>query len=957
MLSQLTIPKQNQTKPLAIDRQRLYEMGLEHIQRLSSQIWTDYNVHDPGITTLELLCYALTDLGYRASFPIADLLASESGNRENMQRQFFTARQILPNRPLTLLDYRKLLIDLDSVQNAWLQPVNLTYYADMLNGQLFRNNPHLPNIVDVNLAGLYGVKIEYTDDINSVVDKQQIILAVKQKLQANRNLCEDFVQFTDVEVQQFQLCAELELAPNADVTQVNAEILSQVQEYLSPSVRFYSLSEMLTRQKSDGTPYRVDEIFDGPALEHGFIDDDQLEKADLRTEIRLSDIISIMMDITGIQAVRDIVINPQGLSSPLANKWLIPVATGKQAKLDQEHSRLVFYKRNMPVVPRAVVPQPPNINIVENTVNDLEIPLGTYRELDSYYSYQNHFPAIYGLSEVGLSSAADDERQALAYQLKSYLLFFDQIMANYFAQLSQVKNLFSTDADLQATYFYQVVDSFTNYSQIYRSHFAVDDFIQLSLFVNKLKLHTDAVSQLLWNNISATVQRMIEDYTEEVAQISPLKIALAAQLNQIIRNPAIEPALRLISINLSTETRKMLDQNPPPDTALINRMLLQDAYPGEIAKWNQEEPSKFADRRNRFLDHLISRFAEKFHDFAYIMQSRFNSSPASVIQYKCEFLQNYPVISSDRGLAYNYALTADQDLWDSANISGLEKRLTKLLGITDDRRRDLNQIDYSILAITAAESGFQIQNRATQSSILINVSPYASVGLAITAVKDVISSGQIIQNYQSKTANGQYFFSIVNDNNQEIARSFADFTTEDQRNNAITQTITWLNSSTEGMYLIENILLRPEPTALLADEFLPICPNIYCTDCSEADPYSYHIQIVLPGDDRRGGDIEFRRFAEELIRAEIPAHILPKICWVSKGDMAVLAKHYRDWLYLKAGVNTTQAPEKLREFITQLFAVKNIYPVQQLRDCDSDEDLPKFILGRTALGTGRENLS
>jgi hypothetical protein len=956
MLSQLTIPKQNQTKPLAIDRQRLYQIGLEHIQRLSGRIWTDYNVHDPGLTTLELLCYALTDLGYRASFPIADLLASESDNRENMQRQFFTARQILPNRPLTLLDYRKLLIDLDGVQNAWLQPIHLTYYADMLNGQLLRDNPHIPGIVDVNLAGLYGVKIEYTNTIDSVIDKQQIILAVTQKLQANRNLCEDFVRFTAVEVQQFQLCAELELTPNADVAQVNADILSQVQGYLSPTVRFYSLTEMLTRKKNDGMIYSVDEIFDGPALEHGFIDDDELEAADLRTEIRLSDIISIIMDIAGVQAVRDIVINPQGLSSPLANKWLISVETGKQAKLDQEHSRLVFYKRNMPVVPRTFVNQLSTINI-DPTINDLEIPLGTYRKLDSYYSYQNHFPAIYGLSEVGLSSTADAERQALAYQLKSYLLFFDQIMANYFAQLSQVKNLFSTDADLQSTYFYQMVDSFANYSQIYRSNFSDNDFIQLSSFVNKLRFHPDAVSQLLWNNISAAVQGMIEDYTEDITQIAPLKTSLAAQLNQIIQDPTIYAALRLISIDLSTETRQILAQTPPPDTSLISRMLLQDAYPGEIAKWNQEEPSKFADRRNRFLDHLISRFAERFHDFAYIMQSRFNSSPASVIQYKCEFLQNYPVISSDRGLAYNYALTDDQDLWDSTNISGLEKRLTKLLGIADDRRRDLNKIDYNILSITAAEFGFQIQNRAAQISRLINIPLYANESLAIAAVKDVIRYGQFVQNYQPKIADGRYFFSIVNDNNQEIARSSTDFATEDQRNNEITQTITWLNSSIEGMYLIENILLRPEPATLLADQFLPICPNIHCTDCSEADPYSYHVQIILPGDDLRGGDIEFRRFAEELIRAEIPAHILPKICWVSKGDMVVLAKYYRDWLYLKAGVNITQAPEKLRGFIEQLFAVKNIYPPQKLRDCDSVEDLPKFILGSTALGTGRENLS
>ena len=131
MLSQVTIPKQN-NQPLAMDRQQLFEIGLKYIQHLSSKIWTDYNIHDPGITTLELLCYALTDLSYRASFPIEDLLASENNNAEEMRKQFFTARQILPNRPLTLLDYRKLLIDIKieletgekqkAVKNAWLQP-------------------------------------------------------------------------------------------------------------------------------------------------------------------------------------------------------------------------------------------------------------------------------------------------------------------------------------------------------------------------------------------------------------------------------------------------------------------------------------------------------------------------------------------------------------------------------------------------------------------------------------------------------------------------------------------------------------------------------------------------------------------------------------------------------------------------------------------------------------------
>src|SRR5512137_297475 len=111
MAFELTIPASKPVEP-AFDQRQLYALGLEHARRLSRRVWTDYNVHDPGVTTLELLCYALTDLSYRASFPVADLLATASGNPASMQAQFFSARTILPNRAWTLLDYRKLLIDL-----------------------------------------------------------------------------------------------------------------------------------------------------------------------------------------------------------------------------------------------------------------------------------------------------------------------------------------------------------------------------------------------------------------------------------------------------------------------------------------------------------------------------------------------------------------------------------------------------------------------------------------------------------------------------------------------------------------------------------------------------------------------------------------------------------------------------------------------------------------------------
>ena len=208
----------------------------------------------------------------------------------------------------------------------------------------------------------------------------------------------------------------------------------------------------------------------------------------------------------------------------------------------------------------------------ENKIEyDFDIPLGTYRHPERYYSFQNHFPTVYGISESGLSGVADERRKALAYQLKAYLLFFDQVMANYFAQLNHVKDLFSTDANLHRTYFYQVVDSFADYNKIYGT-----------------------------GNVVDTIQNDVED---------------------------------------------------------------------------ERDKNTLIDRRNRFLDHLIARFAERFNDFAYIMYESFGSSPESMITHKCEFLNTYPAISSERSIAYNYSLKNDNDLWNTENVSGLESGL------------------------------------------------------------------------------------------------------------------------------------------------------------------------------------------------------------------------------------------------------------------------------------------
>src|ERR1700716_2391839 len=85
-----------------LDYAYLKDEGLTLVQQLAGEIWTDYNEHDPGVTTLEQLCYALTELSYRAELPIADLLTDQQSGRIDARRQaLFIPRRILPCNPLT----------------------------------------------------------------------------------------------------------------------------------------------------------------------------------------------------------------------------------------------------------------------------------------------------------------------------------------------------------------------------------------------------------------------------------------------------------------------------------------------------------------------------------------------------------------------------------------------------------------------------------------------------------------------------------------------------------------------------------------------------------------------------------------------------------------------------------------------------------------------------------------
>ena len=476
MNESITLPRNNPLQP-AEDYQWLKREGIRHIERLASRIWTDYNPQDSGITILEMVCYALADLGYRCAFPLPDLLAPDPAGPPESNKSFHTAREILPCNPLTLNDFRKLFIDIAGVQNAWLQvDQNGGPVACDGEGGIFLDcqNERLTRTADKNKRlypqGLYRLEVLFEEDVNEdSVRRAAVEAEVWKRAHAYRNLCEDFCPGIKViGYEDIALCLEIEVAPQADIHAILAQVWYELDLFLNPQLHFYTLEELLDKGRS------VESIFEGPILDHGFMDEEELELSHRKDRIYASDLYNIIMDIEGVQHIRRLELtnyDENGQVVSQGEKWQLNLAAtdSKVPRIDPGRSAVVFYKGELPFAadPGRVESLRLDLEITGRArkpgkrAYDLPIPQGKFRNLSEYYPFTYDLPMVYGVGEAGLPANSSPERVAQARQLKAYLLFFEQVLANYFAQLDGMRHLYRwSEAEGNTnfpTYFHQVL--------------------------------------------------------------------------------------------------------------------------------------------------------------------------------------------------------------------------------------------------------------------------------------------------------------------------------------------------------------------------------------------------------------------------------------------------------------------------------------------------------------------
>lgn len=863
----------NKANPLsaAEDYDFLRREGIKHIEKLSGNIWTDYNTHDPGITLLEALCYAITDLTYRTKFDMKDLLAPLTRNSDSWKNIFYTAREILPCNPVTLNDYRKLLIDIVGIRNAWITiskdcevPMYITYPSskdfDVIKKEQSSLNPcNDENKIQLNLVfepdkdelttdkiielnGLYKIIIEFEEDVIEKHHKDEVRQKALHKLHSHRSICEDYVSVTAAEYKDFNLQTEVVLKEDADAEMVLAQICFCIQKYFTPNNRFYSLEELLEKG------IYAEDIFEGPFLKHGFILDEELEKTDFFRDMRLSDIINDVSDVDGIIALNIFKIldnnedindtNDQCSNEKYFDEWIDGMKKDKligklnvddlAAQLNLEDVKasgnIVSY-----IAPVKLFKSGERVTInvdrfikllkdlqtfdrnkkLQGHSTDFQVPIGENMNLEDFYPVQYMLPQTYKVGEQGLPMSEGNTRLVQALQLKGYLAIFEQLFLNFLSQLNNINNIFSFNESNVSDFSAKIID-----------HDNTDPTKLKEKISGYLHLYVDS-----------------ELYIKKIQNIT----------------------------------------EPHP---------------------------LFEKRRNKILDHLLARFSEQFQQYDSLMKYLYPKDYLSrVIKNKTDLLADYIAISKNRGTAYNYKL--EEECWDlpgkddeekiSCNVSGLERRISRLIGFKDFKRKIIAPENFMFeYTDTLKTKGRIILYDDYENKIILIRSDEIKTKCEDEVMHCFIENGCCSKNFLKLPApkdhsrrkshqRGQFSF-ILRDNDRKTLGRSIDYETEEERDKALEKAEKALYAicHEEGMHMIEHILLRPradneeedssgEITGTIKYELLNICLdkcdlNVGKNSTTQVS-FKFDITILATEDciDNKRWKVELKRIPDNVV--------------------------------------------------------------------------------------------
>lgn len=409
MTAPVTIPRGVRRETLD-DFDALKQEAIDWLAQSCGEQWTEFNAPDPGVQILEELCFALTELGYRASFPIDSILANPTGEIDWEAGAFFPPPDIFPMSPLTAKDYRKLILDrFPEVVNLWVEAVH----------------PDAPE-------GGLNVWVAVDPDLPETA-KSAVRDAVARRLARRRNLGEYWAEVKLAPEVAYWLTGTIEPEGGAGLASVTADLFLAVRRATAERPSVYTKEARLAAGQS------LSEILTGPLLHHGVLLDADLREPRGWGEVR-ERAMAALLDFDGGRVTGDLQLGVDDPAKLDPHAFLVFHLHDPRGPVDPEVQRLIDAREREEKAKAA-----PSARLLRATgwsmpKPDPALPVGL---LEHYRSIQHGFPPNYALRSTEAPLHGPAQRLAQIKQLKGYLLFFEQIMANFLAQLGHTGALLS----------------------------------------------------------------------------------------------------------------------------------------------------------------------------------------------------------------------------------------------------------------------------------------------------------------------------------------------------------------------------------------------------------------------------------------------------------------------------------------------------------------------------------
>ena len=449
----------------------LFEEGLKFAQKYSGKIWTDYNYHDPGVTFLEYLCYALTDLGYRTDFPIEDIFLFGADDFDPIRKNLlFGPATVFNTTPTSVNDYRKLIIDrVKRVANAWVIPIE--------------DNK-------MGVRGLFEIFIECSEDLSGL-ELNFLKREVSSVFHANRLIGHDLDEIYILRKVYLSIKGDVTIESDALGELVMAKIYADLDSYINPQVELYDPVKLW---KEDG--FKAEQVFTGPLPKFGFIFENKLTP---KVEaIYLSRIKELILGVEGVREIRNLQLFKNGL--PVFDNFVyfskseFPKIQYLDDITEAFKTQIILLKNNLEYEVDEVITKQLIASEVlssskfyhEELSYEQKLPKGRFslEDLKKHFPIHNELPEFFGLGKNGVSKNANRETQASVQQLSAYLYFFEQMMASYLSQLSSLRSLFSVNT-INDTYFNQIPNGIPNLDSL------LVEFEGFQSKLNSCSSHTD----------------------------------------------------------------------------------------------------------------------------------------------------------------------------------------------------------------------------------------------------------------------------------------------------------------------------------------------------------------------------------------------------------------------------------------------------------------------------------